>query len=299
MYRQTLLATTIAATAAVTLSARGQVQAQGSAAARIAALAAAREESKSKLLGTMLETKISVQFEQTPARQAFDYLHTVLGVEINGRYSDDKFGYGIDPETPIDLAVSKQPGLTVLELVLEQCQDDEPCTWQLRHGFVEVGTKQRLSLAGAQEIKTYSARDLLFSPPIFDNAPPLNIGAALGQGGGAGSGGPGGGGSGGPGGLGGGGRGGSGRGGGSGEGGGGDIIGPPGEGPPRPLNEDQVQDLIALITRTIEPPGWDVNGGSWATIDSWQGVLIVRAPDFIHRQLGGYRFVPAAPASSP
>lgn len=281
-----LLCATIAGCAAVgSAEAQAPAPATGSGQSRTLTLAAAREVSRAKLLAALLETEISVQFEQTPVRQALDYLRAVVGIGIIGRYSDDKLGFGIDPETTIDLAVSKVPAITVLELIVEQCQGQDQCTWQLRHGFVEVGTKERLSLPGAQEIRTYAIHDLLFSAPDFDNAPLLDVGAALAQagaGGGAGGGGAGGAAPGGP-------RGPGGPGGGPGDRGGGDIFGPPGEAPPRPLQQEQIEDVIELITRTIEPGAWDVEGGSWATIQSVQGVLIVRAPDFIHRQLGWYR----------
>ena len=36
--------------------------------------------------------------------------------------------------------------------------------------------------------------------------------------------------------------------------------------------------------------GWVDNGGDWGTIRYYQGTLIIRAPDFMHRQIGGYPF---------
>ena len=33
---------------------------------------------------------------------------------------------------------------------------------------------------------------------------------------------------------------------------------------------------------------WINNGGEYATIKYFDGALIVRAPDYIHRQIGGY-----------
>jgi hypothetical protein len=36
--------------------------------------------------------------------------------------------------------------------------------------------------------------------------------------------------------------------------------------------------------------GMQQNGGEWASIRYHQGTLIVRAPDFVHRQIGGYPF---------
>jgi hypothetical protein len=170
----------------------------------------------------------------------------------------------------------------VLELVIEQCQEFDPCTWQLRRGFVEVGTKERLSVPSAREIRYYSIRDLMYDPLQFHNAPKLNLGAAMNQGGGFGGGGGGGGGRGG--GFGGGGGGGRGGGGG---GGGGTIFDEPGDPPDRRSEEEQVQEIIGLITATIEPDAWEVH--EWATIRYHDGTLIIRAPDYIHRRIEGYR----------
>ena len=98
--------------------------------------------SKPHMLSVLLYTDITVQFNETQAREAINYLKTVLGVNIVGRWSDDKVGHGMDPESPITLDVVEKPALTVLEMVLDQCaQDIDPCTWQLRDGFIEVGTK--------------------------------------------------------------------------------------------------------------------------------------------------------------
>ena len=126
------------------------------------ARAQATNTSKSYMLSVLMYTDITVQFQETPAREAFSYLQTVLGIPIIGRYNDDRIGHGIDPDTPITLDAVDKPALTVLELVLDQCQEFEETTWQLRQGFVEVGTKERLSLPGARQIKYYPIRDLLF-----------------------------------------------------------------------------------------------------------------------------------------
>ncbi len=232
------------------------------------AQAQARNTSKAHMLSVLLYTDITVQFDETQARDAINYLQTVLGINIIGRYSDDKIGFGIDPETPITLDVIDKPALTVLELVLDQCAEfDEPCTWQLRNGFVEVGTKDRLSAPSAREIRYYPIRDLLFEPPRFNNAPKLDLDSALNQGGGRGGG----------------------SGGGRG-GGGGSIFGDPGEEEDRPTEAERAQEIVDLITETVDPDAWDVNGGDRASIRYFQGTLIIRAPDFIHRQIGGYPF---------
>jgi uncharacterized membrane protein YgcG len=254
------------------------------------AAAQQRNDTKAAMIGALLYTDVTVKFEDTPARDAINHLASVLNISIVGRFSDDRTGIGIDPDAKINLDVANKPALTVLEMLLAQCEDLDACTWQLRDGFVEVGTKERLSAASAREIRYYPIRDLLFEPPMFDNAPALNLSSALEQGGQGGQGGGGGGG----GGFGGGG--GGGRGGGGGGGGGGGIFSDPDEEGERATEEERVQQIIDLITETIEPEAWESAGGEWASIRFYQGVLIVRAPDFIHRQLGGYPFAirPAA-----
>ena len=259
------------------------------------ARAESRNTSKAHMLSVLLYTDVTVQFPETPARDAINYLQTILGINIIGRYNDDRTAEGIDPETPITLDVVDQPALTVLEMILDQCEAlDEATTWQLRNGFVEVGTKSRLGAAGAREIRYYPIRDLLFEPPRFDNAPDLNLNAALNQGqsgrGGRGGGGGSGGGGGGFGGGGGGGFGGGSGGGGGGGRGGGNIFGDPGDEDDRRTELEKAQEVIDLILDIVEPEAWIQNGGDVASIRYYQGTLIVRAPDYIQRQIGGYPF---------
>ncbi len=241
-------------------------------------------DGKGQMLGVLLYTDLTLQLNDTPAREAIDYLKTALGLNIVGRYNDDRTGIGIDPDTEINIDVTNKNALTVLEMILAQCGDEiEEAAWQLRDGFVEIGTKERLSARSAQETRYYPIRDLLFEPPRYDNSPDLDLDSALSQGQGGGQGGGGGGG----GGFGGGGGGGSG-GGGSGGGGGGSLIGGPADDPQRPTEIEQAQQLVDLIMEIVEPDAWVDNGGEYATIRYYQGTLIIRAPDYIQRQIGGY-----------
>ncbi len=277
----------IASCAAVALASAGLGQ---SLAERIAHVQQKRMDaernntSKASMLGALLYTDISVDFKDTSARDAINYIKTQLGIDIVGRFNDDKVGTGIDPSTEINLKVEDKPALDVLEMVLEQCADVEPCTWQLRKGYVEVGTKERLGAEAAREIRYYPIRDLLFDVPKFTNAPEFDLDAAINQGNNGGSGGGGGGG-----GFGGGGGGGSGGNGGS---GGGGLIQQNNDEVDRVPESEKVDEIIDLITESVEPEAWIDNGGDAASIRYWQGVLIVRAPDYIHRQIGGYPFAP-------
>jgi uncharacterized membrane protein YgcG len=257
--------------------------------------AARNDTSKARLLGALVYTDVTVQFDKTPAKQAFEYLAAQMGASLVVRYEGEGGAEGIDPEMEVTLALEGVPALTALERMLEYCGGDQPTTWQLRDGFIEAGTKDRLNAPNARELRMYPIRDLLFEPPNFDNAPDFNLSAALAQGGQQqGQGGGQGGGGGGFGGGGGGGFGGGGGGmGGGGAGGGGGIIGEPGEDPERPSEEEQAEKIMDLIKEQCEPEIWiseDI-----ANMRYYQGVLIIRAPDYVHRQIDGYPFAPQRP----
>ena len=65
----------------------------------------ANNATKARMLGALLYTDLSVQFDETPARDAIEYLRGLIGVNIVGRYNDDRTGIGIDPDLPITLDV--------------------------------------------------------------------------------------------------------------------------------------------------------------------------------------------------
>jgi hypothetical protein len=119
-----------------------------------------------RLLGVLTHTPVTVNFDGTPAREAFDALRGALDMPLIGRYRDDAFGYGLDPEIPITLDADDRPAIEVLEAMLEQCSRfGEACTWQMRKGYVEFGTKERLSVPAARDTRTYYVADLIVDIP--------------------------------------------------------------------------------------------------------------------------------------
>jgi hypothetical protein len=261
--------------------------------------AARQDTSQARLLGALLYQRISANFDDTPAKDAFDFIRTVMDVPLVVRYDTDRNATtGIDPQAPVTLQVDGETALAVINQILAQVEEFDPCTWQLRDGYIEIGPKARLAARAAQQLRMYPIRDMLFDVPYFDNAPNFSIGGGGGGGGGGGFGGGGGGMGGGGGGFGGGGGGfgGGGGGGGMGGGGGGGIpFGDAGEAPERVTQEEKARQLVDIIMENVEPEAWLEMGGDWASIRAFEGVLIVRAPDFIHRQLGGYPFAPQRP----
>ncbi|MHC5023808.1 MAG: hypothetical protein ACYTGG_07840 [Planctomycetota bacterium] len=256
---------------------------------------------RGRILQALLHTPVTVSFDQTPAREAFKFLGTVLDVNIVARYLDDNAGHGIDPDTPITLEMEDASAIDVLEMILEQCSSLEDCTWQLRKSFLEVGTKARLSVPAARSLKIYPIDDLLITIPSFHGAPDMRLdgdymwywrdGQAYGGWPGRYQ----------PGGF----RAGyTGFGGGSGGAGGSINLGGASRGGQPQTQAEKAEEVIDMIVGAVEPNAWTRHGGEWATINYREGSLLVNAPDYIHRQIGGYPSVPpprpaAAPTTSP
>jgi hypothetical protein len=245
---------------------------------RIAAVRAKQEKKEAqgrwKLLQALLYRDLTVAFDGAPSKDVFDYFRTALDLNIVVRYGNDMTGHGIDPELPITLEVKDTPALDVLESVLEQCSAIDDCTWQLRKGFVEIGTKDRLSVPAARELRWFPIDELVFEAPHFEDSIDLRLDHAFPwYGGGFGY----------TGGLFGGGYGGGGY--------GGSIqystpqTGTSGK-------AQRVQSLITLITDLVEPAAWSRNGGDRAMIRYRDGMLIIQAPEYIQRQIFGYPKVP-------
>lgn len=249
---------------------------------RMAGAAGARAEEaravRAPLLRALLATGVSVDFRETKARDAFRQLADMLRIDMEVRWAGAGSPLpGFDPEMPLTLKAERSSGLAVLERLIDAVAT-EPSTWQIRaQGFVEVGPKSRLASPAAQEVRVEPVGDLLQEVPDFDNAPEFNLNQAVpvgSAGGVAGGGGFGGG------------MGGGGAGGGGGTGGGGGALGDSDGPPPRTPKEARARQLIALITTTVEPEAWlDPGVASIAYLD---GNLVIRAPDYVHRQISGY-----------
>jgi hypothetical protein len=218
-----------------------------------------------------MNTRLPVTFDETPTRDALKFIAEAANVAMVPRWRSDKNPDGMDPDELITMQLPSLTALDALEYVLAQLPAESSCTWQLRPGFLEVGTRENLSRRGSLVTKLYPIKDLLYTVPYFDNAPNFNLAFALNQGAGFGGGG---------GGMG---------GGGGGGGGGGSLFGNGGDSGPRETAEEAARRLIQLIKSVVEPEAWEAD---WAFIDFYKDSLVVRAPDYVHRALGGYSFLP-------
>ena len=212
-----------------------------------------------KILGALIYTDLTVKYDGEVAADVISYLKDELDILVQTYWETENIE-GLDPTVTIQLVLDKQPALIVLERVIEQLEKDEDSTWQIRNGVLEIGHKSRFAKRGAQRLVVYPLEGLLFTIRDFDNAP------AMGGGGNSGGG----------------------------NSGGGFGFGTPTENPERMTNDEMIQEIIRLIKKFVEPDMWDENGGE-CTIDSYKQVLLIRAPNFIHRQIGGYLFEPIRP----
>ena len=210
-----------------------------------------------------LSTRIDAQFSDQPARDVFNYLADLTGADILVVYESDIDPEGIDPELPINFDTRNRPALDVLERLIRTLNAElvptSRYTWQMtQDGAYQVGPRDALDRETRMQI--YDIGELLFEVPYFSNAPDFELQTSTGaQGGGQ-----------------------------SPFGGGG------GDDEERLTEEEKRENLIEVITTVVEPDAWVQLGGTSATISTYQRSLIVTAPDYVHRALGGYDFWPSS-----
>ena len=108
--------------------------------------AANRFQSDAELLGALVYTDMSVQFEGETAQEVLSHIKDELGLLMQ-IYWETERAEGFERDFPVHLTLKDQPALVVLERVLEQIGDMEDSTWQFRDGVIEVGCKTRFAKA--------------------------------------------------------------------------------------------------------------------------------------------------------
>lgn len=211
-----------------------------------------------------LTQPISIELNDTRLEDIIQFIRDFSGVEIEAYWRDERGESGLNRDQSITISVKDATVITLIERVLAKAETDfSPATWQFAPGggggTIEVGPRSRLNKQAY--LVMYDIQDLLFQVPDFPDAPQLDLDQVLNQGA---------------------------QGGGA---GGGSVFGESGEQTPiGPTEEELGRRLVDLITEYIEPEQWDINGGDGGTIREYSRHLIIRAPDYIHRQLAGYPF---------
>ncbi|MEO1584774.1 MAG: hypothetical protein AAFR96_09410 [Planctomycetota bacterium] len=208
---------------------------------------------------------ISLRVQDQPLRDVVQFVADFSGAQIDPIYSDDRTPDGLDPEAPITLNVTDVSCLRLLELALDQAAREsfDGATWQLTSwGSIEAGPKSALNRR--QHVRVYDIADLLLALPDYADAPALDLQSVLqsSQGGGGGQ---------------------------------SPFTGNLDD------NNDEDRDLderreaiVDLIQAIVEPDQWQAAGGDGGSVTIFQNTLVIRAADYMHRQIDGYRFWPAA-----
>lgn len=224
-------------------------------------------EAKRDNLVKLVSTPITLQLEGQRIEDVLSFLADVTGAEMEPIYIDDRNPEGIDPETLITLNVRNLSALQVLERVLRIAERGEfsEFTWQMTPwGSVEIGPKPVLNRSTRIEI--YDIADLLFEIEDFDNFAQIDLDSVLqaSQGGGGGGG-----------------------------GGQSPFDDNDDEDDENDLQRiDRANELMDLILASVDPLQWEEFGIDMRYYDPIRS-LLVTAPDYLHRQLIGYTFLPA------
>lgn len=205
---------------------------------------------------------ITIELSDNRLEDVVRFISDFTGADLEPIWRTDRDADGLDKEARVTVSVTNVTVLAFLERILRQSNDGFiENTWQLgESGALEFGPKSRLNRLAF--LKTYDIQDMLYEIPDFVDVPTLDLDQILQQSGQQGG------------------------------GGGGSIFQGDQEGGAvqRP-REELAQELINLIIENIEPEQWIDNGGDGGTIRYYNGFLLVRAPDYMHRQLGGYPFM--------
>lgn len=200
----------------------------------------------------------TVSLELTDARleDAIQFVRDYTGADLEVYWADGNSA-GLDKDLRINVSVRDQSAIVLLERILEKAQTDfDENTWQFSSaGTIEAGPKSILNKN--KKLKIYDIQDLLFVIPNFENVPELDIDSVLQQGQ-------------------------------NGGGGGSTNIFQDNEEDTdqnRVTDEASAQKVIDIIIENIEPEQWQDNGGDGATVRFHNGTLLIRAPEYIHRQL--------------
>jgi len=212
----------------------------------------------------MRETMTAVDFEAMPGKMALEIWSSQTGVPlvINWRSLEAQ---GIDPEAPITLKLQKVPAELALKLIIDQLHPDplgnEKLMLKIDQWYVRIFTREDALRNSVTRV--YFIGDLLMDIPNFDNAPRVDLNDALSNTSSGGSNG--------------------GRGGGSGNG----LFDTESDQKEiTPTKQERAEQIVDMIVKTIEPEIWRENGGEYGSVRYYRGMLVVKAPEFVHDQIG-------------
>jgi hypothetical protein len=210
--------------------------------------------------------RVTIELTEQRLEDVMTFLREFTGADIEPLWGTDG-GEGLDKDMLITMKVSNLPAMDFLERLLAKAQPEFGTgnSWQMTtDGTMQAGPKELLNKE--KRVELYDIHDLLFIIPTYDEVPQIDLQSLLQQSQ-------------------------SGGGGGGGQSPFRDDEGDA-ERETKPLSE-RAQEIIDILIQLVEPDQWVENGGEAATIRYYQGSLLVNAPDYIHRQINGYKYWPS------
>jgi hypothetical protein len=221
---------------------------------------------KPKTLQLLDQRLPEAAFDDVPFEQVMDYLGGVTGMNMIVRWQTLEDA-GVEKTKAITLKANNLRLSQVLWLVLGQAGGAEVKLAYRASGNVLILSTEE-DLGKEMVLKVYDVSDLLVKPKNFYNAPTLDLSQQNLSSGGQGAGG------------------------GSGQ----SIFQNDDQdeddeeernrGDGAGVDDPETQRLIRLITETVEPDSWQLNGGL-GTIVAWRNQLVIRNKILVHQQLGG------------
>ncbi|MBX2853230.1 MAG: hypothetical protein KTR15_15960 [Phycisphaeraceae bacterium] len=212
----------------------------------------------------MRETMTSVDFKDIPGKMALEIWSNQTNVPLVVSWKSLE-AQGVDPNTPITLTLGRVPAEQVLKLIVQQLHPDpignDELLLDVQQWYVRIMTKE--DALRRSTTKLYFIGDLLMDIPNFDNAPRFDLNEALSN---TSSGGSNGGGR---------------------EGGGLFPEADDREEEVRLTKQEKAERIADMVRNTIEPDIWRSNGGEYGSVRYYRGMLVVKAPEFVHQQIGG------------
>ncbi len=195
-----------------------------------------------------LRTRIPVNIDGATAKSAVSYIADMAGLNLVINWDSLQLA-GIDPDTPVRLNFRGIPAQKALEAIFMQVTE-ENLYLDVDRWIVRVMTREQANRRTV--VKIYPVGDLLYDAPNFTEAPEFDLSSIAT-----------------------------------------DDVGGIGvweetstEEEPRLPKTEKGERLAEMIAQTIAPDLWFRNGGTVASIRYHNGMLIVRAPKYVHARLG-------------
>ncbi|MCY2954283.1 MAG: hypothetical protein NTU53_20305 [Planctomycetota bacterium] len=214
----------------------------------------------------------AISFTNVPLRDAIDFLREISGVNVQVHWKALEQA-GVTPDTMVNMRLRQVPLRKVLTLLLTEVAGGPTLTYYIDDGVIEVTTREMAD--GQMFTKVYWVQDLLAEPPEFV-VPDFMLGNEGGGGNGGGRT------------RGAGGNGDAGRyrseGGANGNG---NNLFPAGGNTSNRDKNAKAKELVDMIKEIVQPKVWKDTSGGKASIQWFNGSLVVTASRSVHEEIGG------------